>query len=416
MKRLYLSVLTAGLLFVMPAFAYAKDTPPVEQTLVREGDYAVEMVKALNINAGQDEAAAENALASLGIAPQTGWISDFPVTPDIIAQLQASVDDAASAGRLPMGREAAVNAFIAMNSKLGLAVTPAEEGQYAEQTEADQADVDTYYADEGPPVLTYYSPPPDYAYLYAWDPYPFWCDGFYFPGFFILTDFDVDVGHNHHHHGHHHDGDRDWDNHRVGEKRVSNHIVVPGSGKVVSLDPVSRHPLSKTEFRPIGAKSFEPVKRPEGVATRRDGGNAIIRTDGTRFDRDSASRLVNRGTGRSSETSANTSNRIEDTRAVGRELPASMCSVGDCSFRGGEARSVRGEGRSSGAVSSGRGGFSGESRGSSAGRSSGSSSGFSGGSRGFSGGRSFSSPGGSSGGGFSGGRSMGGGFGGGSRK
>ncbi len=402
MKRLYLSILTAGLLLVMPAFAYATDAPPVGQALVREGDYAVEMVKALNINAGQDEAASENALATLGIAPQTGWISDFPVTPDIIEQLQASVDDAASAGRLPMSREAAGKALLAMNSRLGLAVAPAEEGQYAEQTEVDQADVDTYYTDEGPPVITYYAPPPDYAYLYAWDPYPFWYDGFYFPGYFILTDFDVDVGH---HHRHHHDGDRDWDSHRVGEKRVSNHIVVPESGKVVSLDPVTRHPLSKTDFRPIGAKSFEPVRKSGSVTVQRDGGNAIIRTEGGTFNRDSASRLVNHGSGgRSAETSANTNNRIEDTRTTGRGLPESMCSIGNCSPRSTGSRSYSSEGRSSGSVSSGRGGFSGESRGfSGGGRSSGSSGGFSGGSRGVSDGRS-------SGGGYSGGHSWGGGF------
>jgi len=405
MKRLYLSIITAGFLLVIPAFVYAKDAPPVEQALVREGDYAVELVKALNINAAQGEAEAENALATLGIAPETGWISDFPVTPDIIAQLQASVDDAAAAGRLPINREAADKALMAMNIRLGLAVMPAEEGQYADQTEADQAAVDTYYTDEGPPVITYYEPPPDYAYLYAWDPYPFWCDGFFFPGYFILVDFDIDI--DHHHHRHHHNGDRDWDNHRVGEKRVSNHVVVPDSGKVVALDPVSKRPLSKTEFRPIGAKSFEPVRKSETVGTRRDGGNAVIRTDSGTFNRESASRLINRG----SERTAGTSARIEDTRAVGRELPASMCSLGECGSRGGESRSFRGEGRSSGTASSVRGGISGGSRGSSEGRSfnspgggfSGSRStggGFSGGSRGFSGG------------GFSGGRSMGGGFGG----
>ena len=79
MKRIYLSVITVGLLLVMPALVYATNAPPVEQALVREGDYAIEMVKALNINTALDEATAENALATLGIAPQTGWISDFPL-------------------------------------------------------------------------------------------------------------------------------------------------------------------------------------------------------------------------------------------------------------------------------------------------------------------------------------------------
>ncbi|MGC9975611.1 MAG: hypothetical protein ABSC57_02665 [Syntrophales bacterium] len=32
-------------------------------------------------------------------------------------------------------------------------------------------------------------PPPDFYYFYAWIPYPFWCSGFWFPGFFVLNDF-----------------------------------------------------------------------------------------------------------------------------------------------------------------------------------------------------------------------------------
>ena len=38
-------------------------------------------------------------------------------------------------------------------------------------------------------MVTYYYPPPDFYYLYAWIPYPFWCSGFWFPGFFVLHDF-----------------------------------------------------------------------------------------------------------------------------------------------------------------------------------------------------------------------------------
>ena len=53
--------------------------------------------------------------------------------------------------------------------------------------------IDNYYYDEGPPVVTYYPPPYDYGYLYAWDPFPFWWGGISYPGFFILTDFDCVV-------------------------------------------------------------------------------------------------------------------------------------------------------------------------------------------------------------------------------
>ena len=406
MKKLYLSIITAGFLLVMPAMAYAQDAPPIGQSLVREGDYAVELVKALNINAAQGEADAENALATLGIAPKSGWISDFPVTPDILAQVQKSVGEAVSAGRLSMSWEDAYKALLALNKELGLAITPADEGlQYAEQPDTDNDTVDTYFSDEGPPVITYYEPPPDYAYLYAWDPYPFWCDGFWFPGYYILTDFNVVIVH---HHRHHHDGDNDRDDHWSGTKTVTNHVVDPVSKTAVVIDPVLKQPVVQTAFRPVGAKSFDPVVRSTGINNQRVEGDTrkvFTRTDRGTFNRGSASNLVNRGANRPSGISE----RIEDTRATGRELPSSMCSVGDCGSRGGSSRSVEargfsGGGRSAATPSVGSGGFRG------------------GESRGFSGGRSFSSPGGGSSGGhstgggfgrgFSGGRSMGGGFGG----
>jgi hypothetical protein len=49
--------------------------------------------------------------------------------------------------------------------------------------------INNYYYNEGPPTVTYYAPPPDYYYMYGWVPFPFWCAGFRFSGFFILHDF-----------------------------------------------------------------------------------------------------------------------------------------------------------------------------------------------------------------------------------
>jgi hypothetical protein len=50
-------------------------------------------------------------------------------------------------------------------------------------------DLDNYYYEQGPPVVTYYEPPEPYYYLYSWVPYPFWSTDFYFPGFFVLNNF-----------------------------------------------------------------------------------------------------------------------------------------------------------------------------------------------------------------------------------
>ena len=74
-----------------------------------------------------------------------------------------------------------------------------------------------YYEDYGPPIVTYYPPPWQYAYLYDWVPSPFWWRGIGFGGFFILGDFDM--------HGHHH--------------RFTNHVR-NANGTVSRVDAVTR--------------------------------------------------------------------------------------------------------------------------------------------------------------------------------
>lgn len=310
MKRLFLVIITAGLLLV-PFAAYAGTgsesaaAPPVSQTLVREGDYAIELVGALNIGSVEDETQAEDILAAAGIAPDSGWISDFPVTPDIIAEIQVSIDKAVDAGGLPLGRDDADKAFFAMNADLGLSITPAASSEPANgpAAPAEPAVINNYYYDEGPPVITYYPPPPDYYYLYAWDPFPFWCDGFFFPGFFVLADFhfvffDRDDFHFHHHH--HHDGD-----HRF----ITNHVTDPVSKRSVAVDPVTRQPLNRTAFKPVGARKFEPVTRTAGTNNPRTVGNA----GGRSFNRTSASNLVNRSVNRTGSGIRNTDRAISRT-------------------------------------------------------------------------------------------------------
>ena len=56
--------------------------PPIEQPLVREGEFAVELANALNLTTSHDEATGESYLASVNILPRNGWMSDYPMTPD----------------------------------------------------------------------------------------------------------------------------------------------------------------------------------------------------------------------------------------------------------------------------------------------------------------------------------------------
>jgi hypothetical protein len=166
-------------------------------------------------------------LTSAGIAPKNGWIADYPVTPNMIGELQNAVATAADSKKLPMGKEEALKAFQDITTEFGVALAPGSSGEYTEnQPQLSPATINNYYYEEGPPVVTYYPPPTDYDYLYGWVPYPFWCSGFFFPGFFVLNDFDIIVaGHHHHHH------------------RITNHFFDSRTHAFGRVDPV-RHTLA----------------------------------------------------------------------------------------------------------------------------------------------------------------------------
>jgi hypothetical protein len=204
----------------------AGKAPPIAQTLIREGDFAVKLAEVLKIGQAKGEAEAESMLATVGVAPKNGWIADYPMTPIIIGQVRNAVVAAAASRKLSMGEDEALRVFDGLTAEFGLAIAP---GQYAESQPPTSSEyvpppiINEYYYDEGPPVITYYPPPWDYYYLYGWVPYPFWCSGFFFPGFFILNDF-------HHHHGHHHHG-----NHLI-----SNHFIDPTTRASLRVDPTTR--------------------------------------------------------------------------------------------------------------------------------------------------------------------------------
>lgn len=169
--------------------------PPIEQPLTREGDFAIRLAAALGLGTTDDEVEAENLLGSVGIAPRNGWIADYPVTPDIISELQKSVSDAADARKIALNRDEALARLDKVNTELSLAVKPYTGNEPTEVTAEEAAGypdptvINNYYYEEGPPVVTYYAPPPDYYYLYSWVPCPFWWFDFWFPGYFILRDF-----------------------------------------------------------------------------------------------------------------------------------------------------------------------------------------------------------------------------------
>jgi hypothetical protein len=226
--------------------------PPMEQALVPEGVFAVRLAEALKLGRSPDEAQAESLLGSLGITPANGWITDYPVTPAVLGDIEKSLAEAAEQGKLGFGKRQALALLAEVEKALGLDVTPnlktpagpvrkpenrplyrytdgqgeihytddynaipeayrssvkilnppappgvsdLDEGLMGEApppeytANPDSGTVEEYFDVYGPPVVTYYSPPVPYDYLYTWTPYPFWSAGFYFPGFFVLNDF-----------------------------------------------------------------------------------------------------------------------------------------------------------------------------------------------------------------------------------
>ena len=196
------SFLIMGMLLLLtPTITQAADEqvkpakPPLAQQLVREGDLAVKLQSALALGKAKDEAEAESRLGEAGISPRNGWIADYPVTPDIVAEVQESVSKAADNKKISMSKDEALRNFNNIVAEADLKIKPYTAGKKPEATYSepleypDQTVINDYYAAEGPPVVTYYTPPPDYYYLYVWVPYPFWWFDFWCPGFFVLRDF-----------------------------------------------------------------------------------------------------------------------------------------------------------------------------------------------------------------------------------
>ncbi len=237
MKVVSASIIAMLIYIVFPlssgySFAQTDQTisspPPIEQPMVREGDLAIKLAGALAVGSPSDEVEAETVLGNVGIAPRNGWIADYPVTPDIIGELQKSVRDSASSGKISMSNDEALKKLDEVCSELAVTARPAS-GAKVEVAKPprpdnypDNAAINNYYNSSGPPIVTYYEPPPDYYYLYSWVPYPFWWFGFWYPGYFILNDFHRVV----HIHG------------RVGF--VSNHFHDIRNHRMFRVDPISR--------------------------------------------------------------------------------------------------------------------------------------------------------------------------------
>jgi hypothetical protein len=248
-----LLIIAAGL-FLLPypghLSAQSASRAPVDEPIgapfVIQGDFAAALAYTLALTDGQDQAQAEEALASLGIAPRSGWISDDPVTPDIIGDLQAATGYAADANLLALPRDEALRRFVLMVEESGLAASPDNWAYSATGplVYPDEPYVADYYVSEGPPVITYYTPPPAYYYLYSWVPCSFWYGGRAFGGYYILRDY-------HGHHGRHSgkQGSNRWRN-ATGHR----HSADQGYRFGRSAQSHDDHTVSPNRWRPEGQR------------------------------------------------------------------------------------------------------------------------------------------------------------------
>jgi len=254
--KTWLTIIAAASLMLLPVATLAADSgqlssnqnPPVAQPLVREGDFAIKLAAELNLGKANDEETAVTLLAQAGIAPANGWIPDYPVTPQIVGQLSEAIAQAVTDGSLLMDPGDADQVLNRVAAEMTL---PEPAGSAGSETAAtapsDSTVINGYYASEGPPIITYYAPPLQYAYLYDWVPYPAYWYGYWFPGFYICHNFTttVFVGNSFHHgHGHgdfHGHGDYPA-HHDPGMRRaiVSNHFQDPVTGGRVVVAPIVR--------------------------------------------------------------------------------------------------------------------------------------------------------------------------------
>jgi len=199
-----------------------------------------------------NEAKAEELLSSLGIEPKNGWLAEYPVTPDVLGDVEKRISVASDQGKIKLTKAQVLKLVDDVKAKLGFDVSsgPNAPGERIERpgnttiyrytdsegvlhftdeydsipkeykknakivtkstlhehlgeisgaaTEVpgpqymanpNPEDINNYYYEQGPPLVTYYTPPDPYYYLYSWVSYPFWSTGFYFPGFFVLNNF-----------------------------------------------------------------------------------------------------------------------------------------------------------------------------------------------------------------------------------
>ena len=98
--------------------------PSIEQTLVPESVFAMQLAEALKLGPVADEAKAEALLSGLGIEPKNGWIAEYPVTPEVLGDIETGIAMASDQGKIALTKDQALKLFNDVKIRLGFDVKP----------------------------------------------------------------------------------------------------------------------------------------------------------------------------------------------------------------------------------------------------------------------------------------------------
>jgi len=100
------------------------NSPSIEQVLVPESVFAEQLVEALKLGPVSDGAKAEEFLSGLGIEPKNDWIADYPVTPNVLGDIEKSISNASDQGKIALKKDKALKVVDDVKAKLGFGVSP----------------------------------------------------------------------------------------------------------------------------------------------------------------------------------------------------------------------------------------------------------------------------------------------------